>query len=175
MGDSSAGVTSRRACYAACMDTGNPWPETSTDDGLTPGQRQELQELMVSRQTRQLFNDPLARARWAAEHDSDVAQIERAGDANTVYWIKPLWWTLGAGLTGCGLFIGQIWFGDLAKLLGLNLGAGLPWLRFLAMLVGGLLIVFAAPAPITRDRVPASADDPPLSDSHEPLKTKHFE
>jgi hypothetical protein len=118
-----------------------------------------------------LRSDP-AYGKWAAEHELDTTQIEREGDANTVYWVKPLWWTIGAGLGGIALFVGQIWFGPLSARLGLHLGDALSWLRTAAMLVGGLLTIMAWPAPVTRDRVPDDPTAPPLPDGHQDLDTK---
>jgi hypothetical protein len=99
----------------------------------------------------------------------DQAEIDRGAAANTALWVKPLWATLGLGGLGLLLFVGQFF---LPQLFANPLPGWLGIARFAALLVGGVLLVVAAPAPITRDRVPQHPDAPPLATGHRPLNTR---
>lgn len=104
----------------------------------------------------------------------DYREIDRAAAANTVLWIKPLWATLGLGLTGLTLFIGSFFLPDLAEAAGLGYPGWLPWTRAITMLIGAMLIIIAAPAPITRDRIPDDPNDPPKPQGPPPLKSSRW-
>ena len=60
------------------------------------------------------------------------------------------------------------------KAQGLALPDWWAWVRFFGLVCGGILLVIAWPVPVTRDRLPANPDDPPLPLGPRPLRASRW-
>jgi hypothetical protein len=122
-----------------------------SDDLLnTPGQREQTHQILAEGHF-----PPWAEAITAAARSSNVDTLEvvRQGEAATRWWVKPLWAMLLLGIPGLLLVVGQLWFADIDRALGLGLAKAVPWLRLLALIGGGVMVVMAAPAPLTPEKI----------------------